>query len=88
MANVSLVGISSAGGVITGGGQDFVKANGSDIAVIGDAVAPHGIGAHAAATMTQGSAFVKINGKAVCRAGDAASCGDTANGVSWLNITG
>ena len=88
MANVSLTGISRAGGIIVGYEQDFVKAGGRNLAVIGDAVAPHGEGPHAFATMTQGSAFVKINGKAVCRAGDAASCGHTADGVSWLNITG
>lgn len=86
MAGVSLVYINSAGGTITGGGQSFVRVNGSAVAVVGDGVFPHGF--HTNATMAEGSTLARINGLAICRAGDAATCGHTANGQAWFDIGG
>lgn len=69
------VGISTAGGVITGPGCPTVLVEGVPCVVVGDTVAPHGTGLHAAATMVSGSPTVFAGGKPVCREGDAASCG-------------
>ena len=76
------VGVDSAGGVITGGGQSTVYCNGSLVAVIGDAVAGHGSSPHDAPTLSAGSSTVFINGIGVCRQGDPATCGDTISGGS------
>ena len=78
----SRVGLDTAGGVITGGGQSFVTIGGLNWAIVGDAVADH---AHTGATMAQGSALVRINGIAVCRAGDLATCGDPATGSGFVS---
>lgn len=86
MAGISLTNIHSAGGAILGGGQDLVNVDDSEVAIVGDAVAPHGPGIHAAATMITGSRIVFINGIAVCRAGDLASCNHAANGLNWFQI--
>ena len=73
MPGIARVGIDSAGGTITGGGQSSVYVDGALAAVLGDAVAPHGPGLHAAATMAAASGSVFADGIPVCRAGDAAS---------------
>ena len=80
MPGIARVGTDSAGGTITGGGQSTVYVNGALAAVLGDAVAPHGVGLHAVAVMAQASGSVFPGGIPVCRAGDAASCGHTATG--------
>lgn len=80
MPGIARVGVDSAGGIITGGGQSTVYANGALVAVLGDAVAPHGDPPHAAAVMVEASSSVFAGGIPVCRAGDAASCGHTASG--------
>ena len=77
---VARVGVDSAGGIINGGGQSTVFCNGALVAVIGDAVAGHGVPPHAAPVMVGGSGTVFAGGIGVCRAGDAASCGHTATG--------
>lgn len=77
MPSVGRVGIDSSGGLITGPGVSSVKINGSKISVVGDLVASHGSGPHAAATMLQGSSSVFAGGKGICRQGDSASCGHT-----------
>lgn len=82
MPGIARVGVDTAGGTILGGGQSSVFVNGSLAAVIGDAVAGHGIGVHAAPVMVGGSGDVFVEGIGVCREGDAASCGDTATGSS------
>lgn len=79
---VARVGVDKVGNPITGanilgGGQSTVYCNGSLVAVIGDAVAGHGSGSHAAPTLAVGSTTVFAGGKGVCRQGDAASCGHT-----------
>lgn len=82
MSGVARVGVDTASGVITGGGQSFVFANGALIVVVGDAVVPHGSGLHGGPTMGNGSSSVFINSIPVCRAGDAATCGHVATGSS------
>ena len=82
MPGIARVGQDTAGGLINGGGQSTVFVNGKLAAVIGDAVASHGVGPHASATMAQGSSTVFAEGIGVCREGDAATCGHTATGSS------
>jgi len=77
---------SAGGGAVTGGGQTIARWQGNLLAVVGDAIANHGVGAHAAATIAAGSATVTISGLALARAGDAATCGDTLTGSSTLNV--
>lgn len=84
MPGIARVGVDTAGGTILGGGQSTVFVNGSLAAVIGDAVAAHGVLPHDSATMVEGSSTVFVNGIGVCRAGDAASCGDTATGSTTV----
>lgn len=80
MPGIARVGLDTAGGTILGGGQSTVYVNNQLAAVIGDAVAGHGIGPHAGPTMVEGSGDVFAENIGVCREGDAASCGDTATG--------
>ncbi len=88
MPGAARVGIDSAAGTITGGGQGFCFIDGALEAVVGDAVAPHPPcptdPVHCNATMTAGSASDFINGKPVCRAGDTANCGHAATGSGWV----
>ena len=80
------VGVDSAGGLITGGGQSTVKIGGYAVSVVGDAIQSHGSSPHDSSTMSSGSSTVKIGGKAVCRSGDSATCGHTATSSSTVNI--
>ena len=82
MPGICRVGIDTAGGVILGGGQNFVYANGALVSVDGDLVQGHGVGPHAGPVMIAGSKNVFINGIAVCNAGDLATCGHPASGSS------
>ncbi len=66
--------------------QTTVFANGEEIIVHGDSVAPHGISPHNNATMIAGSKNVFIGGKAVVNAGDAATCGHTSTGSTTVNV--
>lgn len=86
MAGIAVVNVSVAGGLITGGGQDFVKVNGNPVAIVGDRVAPHGAGAHANAEMVTGSTLVTISGNPVCKAGDTATCNHQTNGVDFVDL--
>jgi uncharacterized Zn-binding protein involved in type VI secretion len=65
--------------------QSSVKFNGKAVIVNGDAVVSHGIGAHAAATVT-GTSKVKIGGKAIVMSGDVATCAHTAVGTSTVIV--
>lgn len=85
MPGMSLVGVDTAIGVILGGGQDFVTANGALVVVVGDAVSPHPP-AHIGVTMVQGNSFVTINGIPIVHAGDKASCDHVATGQAWITI--
>lgn len=84
MPGMSLVGIDTAGGIITGGGQDFVTADGALVSVVGDTVAPHP--GHIGVTMVQGNSFVTIEGIPIVHMGDRASCDHTATGQAWITI--
>lgn len=75
----------TAGGAITNT-QSTVRADGKFVIVHGDPVAPHGVGAHAGATMIAVSKNVRIGGKAVVNAGDLATCGDEATGSSTVRV--
>jgi uncharacterized Zn-binding protein involved in type VI secretion len=72
----------SVDGDLVGGGTViattvFTTSYGKKIARHGDAVTPHGIGPHAAATLIASQTQYVVEGKAVCRIGDSATCGDT-----------
>ena len=75
----------TAGGLITGILAPTVFVNGKPVACLGAAVAAHGAGSHANATMVEASSKVYANGIPVCRAGDKASCGDPATGSTTVN---
>ncbi len=87
MPGISVVGMDSAGGVITGGGQSFATYNGAAISVVGDSVASHGDGAHRGPSMVQGSSFFTINGIPVVISGKLASCGHAASGRSNWSVS-
>lgn len=78
MPNVLRVGfVDAAGGTIIGSLAPTVLVNGHPIAVVGAAVASHGLSPHNNATMSGHSGSVSAGGRGVCRAGDAATCGHT-----------
>jgi len=87
MHGISRIGIDTAGGVIIGALQDFVRVEGALWSVLGDPVAGHGDVPHAAPVMAQGSSFVRINGIPVCREGHLASCGHAATGSAAMRIS-
>lgn len=80
LVNLSVVGGgpgATGNGVILGLGGITQFGDDLVVAVVGDAIAAHGPGAHAAATLTTGSPDTFVNGKPLCRIGDEASCGCT-----------
>lgn len=83
---ISLVGMSQAGGVITGPGCPAFRINGLPVSLLGDDVAGHGTGAHAGPKMVQGSAWMTLNGIPVVHTGDLASCSHQANGFPAFRI--
>ena len=80
MRGIARVGRDIAGGSIIGGGNFRVFVESTPAAVIGDAVAGHASGPHAAPVMVLGSQTVLAAGRPVCRLADSASCGDVATG--------
>lgn len=80
MPGVARIGQDQAGGTIVGVLAPTVFVNGSNVAVIGAAVEPHGTGLHGSPVMAEGSGSVFAGGIAVCREGDAANCGHAATG--------
>lgn len=81
MAGIGLVGVSVAGGVITGPGSSKMTVGGIPVAMIGDSVAGHGNGAHAAPVMSSGgSSKFTVGGIPVCLDGSIASCGHAMSG--------
>jgi uncharacterized Zn-binding protein involved in type VI secretion len=87
MPGLSLVGIDSAGGLLSSTAQAFVRVNGSLLAVVGTVVSPHGVGPHAAATMTSGSTLFKVNGTGVIFQGKLASCGHAVSGSLFAMVS-
>jgi len=86
MGIVSLVGVDSAGAVITGPGASNWTWNGSPISLVGDAVAGHGKDAHAGPVIASGSPWMTIDGVPVTRVGSVATCGHGATGSSDMDI--
>lgn len=84
MPGITLVGVHSAGGVIQGPGAPNFTINGSPVALLNDAVAPHGD--HINKKLVEGSAWMTWNGIPVVRQGNAADCGHTAEGLATWNI--
>ncbi|NSY36873.1 PAAR domain-containing protein [Leisingera sp. ANG59] len=80
MPGVSRISQDAAGGTIVEALVPSVRVNGSQVAVLGCAVAPHGIGPHAGPVMAAASGTVFAEGIAICREGDQASCGHPASG--------
>lgn len=87
MRKVALVGIDSAGGVITGPGATRLTVNGIKVSLLGDRVAGHGDGAHRGPTMVQGSSVLRVDGIPVVLQGHSASCSHTATGSAILTCT-
>ena len=88
MALATVSGVDSAGGgIITSAVQAFVSIDGRRWIVVGDPVAAHGSGSHNSATMAAGAGFVSIDGVPVCRLGDAATCGHTATGSGFVDVS-
>lgn len=85
MSGICRVGVDSAGGIILGGGNSTVFANGALASVDGDVVQGHGTGTHASPTMIA-SSTVFINGKMACKASNQATCGHVASGSGNVNI--
>jgi uncharacterized Zn-binding protein involved in type VI secretion len=63
-----------AGGAVTST-TDRMTVEGKPVLRLGDPVARHGDGAHAAAVMASASSRLIVSGIGVCRLGDLASCG-------------
>lgn len=83
---ISLVGVNSAGGIITGGGQDYHTVSGALTAVKGDGVASHGKSPHSSPVMAEGHDWYTINDIPVVVAGHSATCGHAANGQDWYTV--
>lgn len=66
---------STGPGIITGPGGLTQFADGLIVSIVGDTIAPHGPGAHLAATIISGSPDTFVNGRPLVRVGDPASCG-------------
>ena len=90
MPEVSLIGVHTAGGLITGAGHG-VNIDGAPVAVVGDPVVPHApcpdVPSHCSAVMASGSRGVTIDGIPIIRAGDPASCGHGATGLAGVTDT-
>ena len=91
MAQASLVNLDTAGGgLIVGGGQTSVNADGKRVSVKGDLVASHSPcpdpPSHCAATMSTSSSSVNIGGKGIVRSGDLATCLHSSTGSSTVNV--
>lgn len=88
MPGASRVSTDSAGGTIIEAKAPKVYVNGNNVAVLGCAVAGHGVGEHAGPVMAQASPNVYAQGIAVCRQGDSATCGHAASGSGNVFVNG
>ncbi len=77
----------SAGGPILVSPQAVVFVDGIPLAVQGSTIAPHGSGAHNAATIPVGSPVMLINGLGVVRTGHVATCGDVVVGTTHVRVS-
>ena len=91
MRKIALVGVSTVGGgpgatgagIILGPGGKAQYGDSIIVSVVGDAVAPHGPGAHTNAHIIEGSPNTFVNGIPLVRVGDAASCGCAVLDGDW-----
>ena len=78
---VARVGVSTAGGVITGPGADTTTFLGSKVSLDGDLVAPHGSAPHALPTViATNNTTVTIGGILIIVWTDPATCAHTVTG--------
>lgn len=87
MPSVALVGVDSAGGVITGPGASKLTIDGIKASLLGDTVSSHGDSPHRNARMVQGSGKLRVGGIPVVLQGHSASCGHTASGSSKMSCS-
>lgn len=86
MAEISLVGQNSAGGIINGPGAVPWTIHDLPISLVGDGVSGHGTGAHAGPVMVTGSTWFDIDGIPVVVSGSLASCTHQADGDPWFDL--
>lgn len=86
MAKVSVVGVSTAGGVIQGPGAVGWDLPDGTISLVGDAISGHGRVPHDSPVMVDGSSWFTIDGISVVVEGSLASCGHSADGKDWMDI--
>ena len=77
MGKFTFVKAGAATGTILGPGIEAFTIEGKTVAAVGDAIAPHGTGAHAAATLVVAVPGWSTYGKSPALNGAAASCGCT-----------
>lgn len=90
MPGIAVRSLDSAGGKQLAGGQDFVKAEGQLVVLLGDPVMPHPpFPPHTTApVMAEGCDWLTIGGIPVCREGHTANCGHATTGRAWVQIIG
>lgn len=87
MPNAAKVGVSLAGGIISGPGCSTVFVEGAPLSLVGDSISPHGITPHDLSIITTGSLLVIAEGLPVVRVGDFASCGHAVSlGAATVEI--
>lgn len=89
--SIALVGVSSAGGTITGPGSSTVFLDGKPISLNGDKVMPHSPSKtpHSGSpTVIASTSSVFIEGKQVVRTGDSATCGHSVSSGSSTGSAG
>lgn len=83
MANVAVIGQSTAGGILTANASPCkVTIGGKEVALNNCTVASHGPGAHMSATVPATESKVTVGGIAIVLEGDVATCGDAVAGGS------
>lgn len=87
MHGIARIQQDSAGGPIIGGGQTFVRVQGTFWAVLHDPVQGHGPAPHGGPIMAEASGFIRINGIPVCREGHKATCGHPTTGSPAMRIS-
>ena len=88
MANIAVIGVSTASGVLTSNVVACkVTIGGKEVALSGCNVAPHGPVTHAASTVPATQSKVTVGGVAIVLEGDTATCGHpVAAGSSKVTI--
>jgi len=83
MADCARVKADAAKGIIIGPGAPTVFADGKNVSLIGDSVAPHGKAPHTSSVLvSNGSPTVKADGGIVAKQGTTASCGHSVTSGS------